>query len=201
MGHDVCLCSSKHAHDRSHAARRSACCSHGWLSAAGCNTCPQSRNAARSAAEVFGACSLWSLPSSWWAQRPGGGRRTSLLTNQTVCTMGDRSLNCGLPGTVASSSHCSVLNGFALSIFKRTRWSISFAVLPLRSSSVPNVIKRAQGCKQAGCRLGQERRGSPPHFFNSKRFTNSHDNGLYPNLLGVNVSEVFLHTSGVSESP
>jgi len=150
--------------------RRSACCSHGWLSAAGCNTCPRSQNAARSTAqEVFGAC-LWSMPSSWWAQRPGGGRRTSRLTCQTVCTMEDRSLKYSLPGTVASSSHCSVLNGFALSIVKRTRRSTSFAVFPLRSSSVLNVMRRAQGCKQAGCRLGQERRNSPSHFFNSKRF-------------------------------
>jgi len=42
---------------------------------------------------------------------------------------------------------------------------------------------------------------SPSDLFNSKRFTNSHEERLYPNPLGVNVSEVFLHTIGVSESP
>jgi len=115
--------------------------------------------------------------------------------------MGDRSLSYGLPGAVASSFHCSVLNGFALSLVKRTRYSTSFAVFPLRSSSVLNVMRRAQGCKQAGCRRRQARRSSPSDSFNSKRFTNLHEERLYSNPLGVNVSEAFLHTIGVSESP
>jgi len=63
------------------------------------------------------------------------------------------------------------------------------------------ITRRAQGCKQAGCRRRQERRSSPSDSFNSKHFTNSHEERLYPNPLGVNVSEVFLHTIGVSESP
>ena len=62
------------------------------------------------------------------------------------------------------------------------------------------ITRRAQGCKQAGCRRKQERRSSPSDSFNSKHFTNSHEARLYPNPLGVNVSEVFLHTIGVSES-
>ena len=134
------------------------------MSAAGCNTCPRCRNTARSAAqEVLCACGLQSIPSSWWAQRPGGGRRSSLLTSQTVYTMGVRSLNYGLPGTVASSSHCSVLNEFALNIVKHTPRSTSFAVFPMRSSVVLSITRRAQGCKQAGCRLGRKQRSSPSH--------------------------------------
>jgi len=61
-------------------------------------------------------------------------------------------------------------------------------------------MRRAQGCKHAGCRRRQERRSSPSDSFNSKHFTNSHEAQLYPNPLGVNVSGVFLHTIGVSES-
>jgi len=63
------------------------------------------------------------------------------------------------------------------------------------------ITRRAQGCKQAGCRRRQERHSSPSDSFNSKYFTNSHEEQLYPNPLGVNVSDVFLHTIGVSESP
>ena len=62
------------------------------------------------------------------------------------------------------------------------------------------ITRRAQGCKQAGCRRRQERRSSPSDSFNSKHFTNSYEARLYPNPLVVNVSEVFLHTIGVSES-
>ena len=103
--------------------------------------------------------------------------------------MGARSLNNGSQGAVASFPHCTVLLE-----------STSFAVFPLRSSSVLNITRRAQGCKQAGCRRRQERRSSPSDSFNSKHFTNSHEERLYPNPLGVNVAEVFLHTIGVSES-
>jgi len=60
-----------------------------------------------------------------------------------------------------------------------------------------SVMRRAQGCKEAGCRLRQEQRSS--HHTSSN--THSHENGLYPNPLGVNESEVFLHTIGVCESP
>ena len=183
--HDVCLCSSEHAHDGGHAARRSTCCSHGWLSAAGCNTCPRSRNTACSATqEVLCACGLWLIPSSWsrWAQRPRGGRRSSHLTIQTVCTMGDRSLNYGLPGTVTFSSHCSVLNEFALTV-KRTPRSTSLAVFPLRSSSLQGITRRAQSCMLAGCRLGRKQRSSPSQTLKSKRFTSFHENSLYPHHL------------------
>ena len=77
----------------------------------------------------------------------------------------------------------------------------SFAVFPLRSSSLTSITRRTQGCKQAGCRQRQEQRSSPSDYFNSKHFTNSHEAQIYPNPLGVNVSEVFLYTIGVSESP
>jgi len=57
-----------------------------------------------------------------------------------------------------------------------------------------NETSTRHGCKQAGCRRRQERRSSPSDSFNSKHCTNSNEEQLYPNPLGVNVSEVFLHT-------
>jgi len=45
--------------------------------------------------KVLGESCLWTTPFSWWAPQPGVGRRVSLLTSQTVCTMGDRLLNHG----------------------------------------------------------------------------------------------------------
>ena len=87
-----------------------------------------------------------------------------------------------------------------VSLVKCTRYSTSFAVFPLRSSSLLSVMRRAQGCNHAGCRRRQERRSLPSDSVNSKHFTNSHEALLYPNPLGVKVSEVFLHTIGVSES-
>jgi len=55
--------------------------------------------------------------------------------------------------------------------------------------------------KSLSCRRRQEQRSSPSDFFNSKHCTNSHEERFYPNPVSVNVSEVFLHTIGVSESP
>jgi len=47
------------------------------------------------ASRVLGESCLWATPSSWWAPQPSVRRRVSLLTSQTVCTMGDGLLNHG----------------------------------------------------------------------------------------------------------
>jgi len=72
--------------------------------AACCNTGPRPSRAARTALEGFFIQScLWTTPSCWWAPQPSVKRRVSLLTCQTVCTMGNRSL-------IMAPRRCSLLS-------------------------------------------------------------------------------------------
>jgi len=74
--------------------RRGTRWGHGRVPAACCNTGRRPSRAARTASEkVLSESCLWTTPSSWWAPQPGVGRRVSLLTSQTICTIGDRLLN------------------------------------------------------------------------------------------------------------
>jgi len=94
-------------------------------------------------------------PSSWWAPQPGVGRRVSLLNSQTVCTMGDRSLKHG-PKAPWPPFHTAVCHSSLRELYYTYSPGTSFAVFPLRSPSLPSITRRAQGCKQAGCRRTQE---------------------------------------------
>ena len=74
------------------------------MPAACCNTGPRPSRAARTASEGFVSNScLRATPCSWWALQPGVGRRVSLLTHQTVWTMGNRSL-------ITAPRRCSLLS-------------------------------------------------------------------------------------------
>jgi len=99
-----------------------------------------------------------------------------------------------------------VVTGFKLHVSchdvrKRPTFRLRQVVRQSSDSRVPNCKRRAQGCKEAGSRLGQEQRSSPSHSSQIKTLYCSHEYCLSPNHLGKNVSEVFLHTIGVSESP
>ena len=82
------------------------------------------------------------------------GRSVSLLISRTVCTMGDRLLK---HGPKVPPFHTVVCNSSLRELYYTYSPATSFAVFPLRSSSLPSTTRRAQGCKPAGCRRRQER--------------------------------------------
>jgi len=109
--------------------------------------------------------------TSWWAPQPGVGRRVSLLTRQTICIMGNRSL---ITAPRCRSPHNAVCRSSLRELYYTYSPATSFAVFPLRSPSLPSITRRAQGCKQAGCRRRQERR-SPPSTLKTKQVYSYHE--------------------------
>jgi len=140
------------------------------------------------------------IPSSWCAQWPRGRWRSSLLTIQTVCTMGDRLLNYGLPGIVNSSSHCSVLTWFCAN-------SQTYSSL-YRPCCFPPEVFFATKYNETSTRLYASELSARTE---TAQFTITHSQiktlyffpreTLISSSSCINVTEVFLYTIGVSERP